>query len=313
MEFQEYKLSEKEKLEIRKKYRKQNRVKEPMVDKVIHIISLVLLITFVLLILFPLLNYFSLAFNNYAFNDQIVLWPSKFDIAPMQYVFSKNSKDFWRSFLNSVIITLIVTVVSNLVEAMAAYPLSKKNCPFRTGILMFFIITMLFSAGVVPIYLLMRSFGLLNTIWSIILISISNVTNLLFFKTFFENVSTEIQEAAIIDGASPLQLFFRIMVPMALPVFGSCCFFTIVGMWNGYGAALLFINSESTEAMPLAYYLYINLTNGSAATMYDDFLRNYQANIQAASMLISIIPILLIYPYVIKYIKSGASIGSVKG
>ena len=293
--------------------RHPNKIKEPLIDKIIHGISLSCLIIFVIIILFPLLNYFSLAFNNYAYNDKIVIWPSKWDFSALKYVFSSNSKDFWRAFLNSVIITLTVTIVSNLVEAMAAYPLSKKNCPFRSGILMFFIITMLFSAGVVPIYLLMRSFNLLNTIWSIILISISNVTNLLFFKTFFENIPSEVQEAAIIDGASPLQMFFRIIVPMALPVFGSCCFFTIVGMWNGYGAALIFINSEATEAMPLAYYLYISLTNGSAATMYDDFLRNYQTNIQAASMLISIIPILIIYPYVIKYIKSGATLGSVKG
>ena len=290
-----------------------NKIKETLADRIIHGVSVTLLIIFVILIVFPLLNYFSLAFNNYAFNDKVILWPAKLDLAPLKYVFSANSKDFWRAFLNSVIITLIVTIVSNLVEAMAAYPLSKKNCPFRSGILMFFIITMLFSAGVVPIYLLMRSFKLLNTIWDIILISISNVTNLLFFKTFFENVPSEIQEAAIIDGATPLQMFFRIIVPMALPVFGSCCFFTIVGMWNGYGAALIFINSEATEAMPLAYYLYISLTNGQAATMYDDFLRNYLPNIQAASMLISIIPILIIYPYVIKYIKSGATLGSVKG
>ena len=296
-----------------KKLHRKNKIKEPVVDRIIHVASLTLLLTFVIIIILPLLNYFSLAFNNYAFNNKIILWPRKFDLAPMKYVFSNNSKAFWHSFGNSVIITVIVTIVSNLVEAMAAYPLSKKDCPFRSVILMFFIITMLFSAGVVPIYLLMRSFNLLNTIWSIILISISNVTNLLFFKTFFENVSPEIQEAAIIDGAGPLQLFFKIMVPMALPVFGSCCFFTIVGMWNGYGAALLFINSSATDAMPLAYYLYISLTQNSAATMYDDFLRNYLPNIQAASMLISIIPIILIYPYVIKYIKSGASLGSVKG
>lgn len=290
-----------------------NKIKEPLIDQIIHIISVICLLSLVIIILFPLLNYFSLAFNNYAFNDKIVLWPAKFDLAPLKYVFSSNSKDFWRAFLNSVIITLIVTVVSNLVEALAAYPLSKKNCPFRGGILMFFIITMLFSAGVVPIYLLMRSFNLLNTIWSIILISISNVTNLLFYKTFFENVPSEVEESAIIDGANPIQLFFRIIVPLALPVFGSCCFFSIVGMWNGYGAALIFINSEAKEAMPLAYYLYISLSNSSAATMYDDFLRNYQTNIQAASMLVSIIPIILIYPYVIKYIKSGATLGSVKG
>ena len=155
--------------------RHPNKIKEPLIDKIIHGISLSCLIIFVIIILFPLLNYFSLAFNNYAYNDKIVIWPSKWDFSALKYVFSSNSKDFWRAFLNSVIITLTVTIVSNLVEAMAAYPLSKKNCPFRSGILMFFIITMLFSAGVVPIYLLMRSFNLLNTIWSIILISISNV------------------------------------------------------------------------------------------------------------------------------------------
>ena len=197
--------------------------------------------------------------------------------------------------------------------ALAAYPLSKKDCPFRSGIMMFFVITMLFSAGTVPIYLLMRSFGLLDNIWSVILISISNVGNLLFFKTFFENIPKEVEEAATIDGVGSLKLFFKIVVPMALPVFGSCCFFTIVGMWNGYGAALIFIKSSAEGAMPLAYYLFIKLSQGTAGAMYDQFLLTHLQNIQAVSLLLSIIPILCIYPYVIKYIKGGATIGSVKG
>ena len=90
-----------------------NKIKETLADRIIHAISVTLLIFFVILILFPLLNYFSLAFNNYAFNDKIILWPARFDLAPLKYVFSNNSKDFWRAFLNSVIITLIVTVVSS--------------------------------------------------------------------------------------------------------------------------------------------------------------------------------------------------------
>ncbi len=293
--------------------RRRNKVKQPVVDYFIHGVSLFLLFFLVVITLVPLLNYFSLAFNDPNFNQSVTIFPVRWDVSSLAYIFSSKYSGFWRSFLNSVIITLVVTIVSNLVEAMAAYPLSKASCPFKGGVMMFFVITMLFSAGTVPIYLLMRTFNLLDNIWSIILISISNVGNLLFYKNFFENIPKEVEEAAIIDGAGALRTFFNVVVPMALPVFGSCCFFSIVGMWNGYGAALIFIKSSAESQMPLAYYLYIRMTQDATATMYDTFLQTHQDNIQAASLLISIIPILAIYPYVIKYIKGGATIGSVKG
>jgi putative aldouronate transport system permease protein len=231
----------------------------------------------------------------------------------MKYIFGGSYTGFWRAFLNSVIITVVVTIVSNLVEALAAYPLSKSDCPLRSGIMMYFIITMLFSAGIVPIYLLMRSFNLLNNIWSIILISISNVSNLLFYKTFFEGIPSDIEEAATLDGANSLQMFFFVVVPMSLPVLGSCCFFSIVGCWNGYGAALIFIDSQAVSQQPLAYFLYIKLAEGDVSSMWDEFLLNWSKNIEAAAMLVSIIPILCIYPYVIRYIKGGLTLGSVKG
>jgi len=291
----------------------KNKIRESAFDIAIHSISLVLLVGMVILVLVPVLNYFSLAFNDSMYNSRITIFPYKWSFNSFKYILSGTYNGFWRSFYNSVVITLVVTIVSNLVEALVAYPLSKKDCPFRGFLLMYFIITMLFSAGVVPIYLLMKDLNLLDNIWSIILCSISNVANLLFFKTFFEGLPQEIEEAAIIDGASSLQLFFRIIVPMALPVFGSCCFFSIVGMWNGYGGALIFIKSSAVEQMPLAYFLYIKMANTDSQSMYDAFLRDNRANIEAASMLISIIPIFCIYPYVIKYIKSGATLGSVKG
>lgn len=290
-----------------------NKIHNSKVDVAIHGVSLFFLVFMVVITLVPLLNYFSLAFNDPYFNNSITVFPSKWDFSSLAYVFSEKYSGFWIAFLNSVIITVVVTIVSNLFMALAAYPLSKKDCPFRSGIMMYFVITMLFSAGAVPIYLLMRSFGLLDNIWSIIFISISNVSNLLFFKTFFENIPKEVEEAATIDGVGSLKLFFKIIIPMALPVFGSCCFFTIVGMWNGYGAAMIFIKSSAESAMPLAYYLFIKLSQDTAGAMYDQFLMTHVENIQSASLLISIIPILCIYPYVIKYIKGGATIGSVKG
>lgn len=290
-----------------------NKIRESRIDRTILMINGVLLIFMVILVAVPVLNYFSLAFNNSAFNNKVTVIPKKFSLEAMKYVLGGNYAGFWRAFLNSVIITVVVTIVSNLVEALAAYPLSKSDCPCRTGIMMYFIITMLFSAGIVPIYLLMRSFNLLNNIWSIILISISNVSNLLFYKTFFEGIPNDIEEAATLDGANSLQLFFMVIVPMSLPVFGSCCFFSIVGCWNGYGSALIFIDSQTVSQQPLAYFLYVKLTEGNAASMYDDFLRDWAKNIEAASMLVSIIPILCIYPYVIRYIKGGLTLGSVKG
>lgn len=290
-----------------------NKIKSSKPDIAIHTVSVILLFFLVLITIIPLLNYFSLAFNDPYFNDSIVIFPTKWDFSSFAYVFSEKYSGFWVAFVNSLIITASVAIVSNLLMALAAYPLSKKNCPFRSGIMMFFVITMLFSAGTVPIYLLMRSFGLLDNILSIIFISISNVGNLLFFKTFFENIPKEVEEAATIDGVGSIKLFFKIVIPMALPVFGSCVFFTIVGMWNGYGAALIFIKSSAEGAMPLAYYLFIKLSQGTTGAMYDTFLLSHFENIQAVSLLISIIPILCIYPYVIKYIKGGATIGSVKG
>ena len=295
-------------LEARPHKRHPNKIRESKIDIFLNIVNITCLIIGVLLIIFPLLNYFSLAFNDGNTNLNVVIFPVTPTLAAFKYVLAGDGAlDFWRAFGNSVLLTGVVTIGSNLVEAMAAYPLSKRDFPFKGGILMYFIITM-------PIRLLMHSFGLIDTIWSVILISISNVTHLLYFKTFFEGIPSDIEEAAKLDGASDLQLFFRIIVPMSLPIIGSCCFFTIVGCWNGYGSALIFIgqSAKGKMAQPLAYYLYLMLQSG-ALDKSDTWLMANAQNVEAAAMVASIVPILLMYPYVVKYIKGGLQIGSVKG
>ena len=295
-----------------KQKRHPNRIKESKLDVGVSVTNAILLTLFCILVAFPLLSFFSLGFNDSAYNSQVILFPSKISWVSFRYILTGTAgAEFWRAFLNSVIITVIVTIVSNLVEAMAAYPLSKSDCPIRSGIMMFFIITMLFSAGIAPIRMLMRALHLTDNIWSIILISISNVGNLLFFKTFFEGLPGNIEEAARIDGASELQMFFRIVIPMSLPVFGSCCFFTIVGCWNGYGSALLFISSTAKDAQPLAYYLVCMIADLQTQKNNPELVSGIN-NIQSAAMFLSVIPILCIYPYVINYIKNGLTLGSVK-
>lgn len=290
-----------------------NRIAESRVDTAVRVVNALLLLVGVVLVAFPILSYFALAFSNGAYNLDIVLFPKGWTVKPFIYIFTgAESQYFWRSVLNSVIITAAITIGSNLVEAFAAYPLSKKDCPFRGGILMYFIVTMLFSAGIVPIYLWMHMLNLLDNIASIILVSISNVFNLLLFKTFFEGLPSDIEEAAKLDGASELQMFFQILLPMSLPVVGSCCFFSMVGSWNSYGSALMFISSGAKDAYPLAYYIY-NMVNVANINKTDSWVLLNVKNIQSAAMLVSIIPILCFYPYIVKYIKSGITVGSVKG
>lgn len=147
-----------------------NKIRESKLDVALGIINLVLLLGGVLIIVFPLLNYFALAFNDGNFNLNVVVVPVRFSFKAVSYVlFEDGAKQFWTSFGNSVIITVVVTIGSNLMMALAAYPLSKKDFPFRGGILIFFVITMLFSCGIMPIYLLMDAFGLIDNIFSIIL------------------------------------------------------------------------------------------------------------------------------------------------
>lgn len=289
--------------------KKRSRIKSSPADIAFNVVKILILALFVVIIVFPMLNVLSLAVSNGVYNVNITFFPRGFTFAAIKYVLTDSA--FIRAFLNSVMLTVIVTLASNIFMSMAAYPLSKPDCPCKKGLMLFFVIVMLFSAGILPGYLLMRSLKLTNTIWSVVLVSITNVYNMLLFKTNFEGLPEEVEEAARIDGASSLQLFFRIVVPLSLPIFASCIFFTVVGTWNGYGAAVMYIDSAHADAQPLALYLYRLLS--STDSSMDSWMITNRSNVQAATIVISLIPILLIYPYIIKYIKSGLTIGSVKG
>ncbi len=296
---------------LTRKKRLKKLIKKPIGDRVLNVSNVCLLVFFCLLVIVPLMNLISLAFSTGTRNSEVTFLPKGFNFDMFAYVMKE--KTFWSSLSNSVIITIAVTIFSNLFMAMAAYPLSKPDFPFKKTILVIFIITMLFSAGIVPAVLLLRALGLYGTIFAVIIISINNVFNMLLYKSFFEGLPKETIEAAEVDGVSNIQLFIRIVVPMSLPVFASCCFFTIVGTWNAYSGALMFIGTTSDKEgfWPLALYIY-QLLQYDPKMNPTDFLSNNLLNVQSASIIISIIPILLIYPFVIRYIKSGITLGSEK-
>jgi putative aldouronate transport system permease protein len=289
--------------------RRKRGIRRSAADKAFDAMNAAVMVALLLLIVLPLLNMFSLAFSDGRYT--VTFYPRHITVAAFKYVAQTSA--FWQSALNSAIIVVVVTVGSNILMPLAAYPLSKRDCPLRKFFLVFFVITMLFSPGIIPSYLLMKALKLINTIWSIIILSILNVFNLLLYKTFFEGIPDEIEDAAKIDGAGGISLFVKIVMPMSLPVLASCCFFTLVGTWNSYAGALIFVPLNS-KAWPLALYIY-NLTETMAGLSRQGnvFVSNNEGNIRAAAIVLSIIPVMAVYPYVIRYIKSGLSVGSVKG
>lgn len=301
---------------------KKNKLKLTTADKVFNILNAVFMIILVFLIVVPLLYLLANAFSDGAAKHSVLFIPKIIDengniktgmtLRYFEYIiFEYDDGIFINSLKNTAIITIVVTLGSNVLMALAAYPLSKKDCPFKKPLMIFFLITMLFSAGILPTYLLMSSMHLTENILGIIIISLSNVFNLLLFKTTFEGIPRELEESALIDGANSLQLFFKIIIPITLPTFASCCFFTLVGCINGYSSALLFIRTN-TQAKPMALIMY-ELLAVASSDHADQFLTDNYFSIQSAGIILSVIPILLIYPYIIKYIKSGITLGSVKG
>lgn len=302
--------------------KRRNKIKQPVGDRVFDVINAIIMVLFLIIVVVPLLYLIANAFSDGACKPQVIFLPKILNengevvvgvtFKYFKYIiFDYDGGIFINSFKNTLIITIIVTFGSNLLMAFAAYPLSKANCPWKKFLLTFFIITMLFSAGVVPAYILMSQMKLTESIWGIVFISLSNVFNLLLFKTTFEGIPKELEESAQLDGATSLQMFFRILIPLTLPTFANCCFFTVVGCINGYGSALLFIRTN-VQAKPMALIMYELLAVASNDNA-DIFLAENYFSIQSAAIILSVIPILIIYPFIIRYIKSGLTLGSVKG
>ena len=302
--------------------KRKMKVRKLASDKVFDVVNAIIMISLIILVVVPLLYLIAMAFSDYRANSDVTFIPlivnNAGQIMPgitfenFEFILKYEDGLFLTSFKNTAIITVCVTFGSNILMALAAYPLSKTNLPFRKGFLVFFIIVMLFSAGIVPSLILMNEFNLTNIV-GLILISLTNVFNLLLFKTTFEGIPKELEESAQLDGANPLQMFFKIIIPITIPTFASCCFFTLVGCINSYSGALLFLNQNDTANKPMALVLYELMATIKTAGASNTELALKAFNVQAAGIILSVIPILCVYPFIIRYIKTGVTLGSVKG
>ena len=255
----------------------------------------------------------SLSSNRALLSNEVILWPVEVTFTYYLRVF--DSSIMIPQMVYTVWITLLTTVIGLVVNAFAAYPLSKRYLPGRYPLTMFFMITMYFNAGLIPTYVHYLRIGIMDTPWVLILPLAFSAYNMLIMRTFFANsVPMELEEAARVDGASHYRIFAQIWCPLSMPVYATIALWIAVQRWNTYGDALWFTTTRALQ--PLQLLLYRLVRSQSESFDLDPSIAVEiipPEGLQAAAIMFTTIPILLVYPFLQRFFVKGVTLGSVKG
>lgn len=267
-----------------------------------------------LLCLLPVVHLVAKSFSGYnaVIAGKVAFIPKDFQLDVYSYVL--HNRLFWRAFLNSVIITIGGSFLSVLVTVLSAYPLSRSDFRGKKVIMLLYVFSMLFYGGTIPVYILMQSLNLLNTLWAVIIPFLVIQFNLFIMKTGFEVVPSALEESARIDGAGHFTIFSRIYLPLSMPTVATISLLYGVNYWNNYYHSMLFITKQSVK--PLQLYLYELITSASTLSSenaFENAMNLPSAGMQAAAITLSMIPVVIFYLVCQRYLISGMTIGSVKG
>ena len=265
--------------------------------------------------LLPLVNMVAISFSssNAVASNQVGLWPVEFTATTYQKLL--NDSQFWASFWISVQRVVLGTLINMFFVISMAYPLSKSKLrfPAREIYIKIVIFAMLFSGGIIPLFMVVSKLHMINSIWALVLPGAVPVFNVILMINFFKGVPTSLDEAACIDGASPLTILVKIYLPVSLPALATVVLFSIVNHWNDYFSGLLYMNKASLY--PLQTYiqqLTVDITQITDAEQLKQLSTMSNRAFNATKIVVSTIPLLIIYPFLQKYFVSGIVIGAVK-
>ena len=290
---------------------REKRKKLSLSEAVIYLILLLL----ALLVLFPMIYIISLSFSDTGAvsRGEVTFFPVGFNLDAYKYVFQDSR--FGRAYINSVVYAAGSTVVSVILTGMLAYPLSVSTFSLRKPFTILLLITMYFGGGMIPTYMVIRKLGLLDNPLVMILPGAISAYNVIIYRTFFQGIPSALREAAYIDGAGQFKIFWKVILPLSKPLIATMSLFAIVGSWNNYFDALIYLSK--TELQPLALYLrQLVISMDMSSQGMKDLVVHMDVNprtVRAATMLVAMLPIMCIYPFLQKYFASGIMIGSVKG
>lgn len=241
-----------------------------------------------------------------------MLFPNHWSLDSYYYLLS--AKAFVRSVSNSAFLAVVGTALSLVVTSMLAYALSRRRMRGRRKVLVLVLITILFSPGIIPAYMLVRQIGLINSIWSLIIPALANGWSVLLMKAFFEQIPAELDESASIDGSNELRTWFTIILPLSMPALAAFGLFYAVGYWNQFFSALIYLNDPSKWPIQV---LLQNMLISASNTDLEAFDVSTQPPpsemLKMAAVMVATVPILIVYPFLQKHFAKGAMIGSIKG
>ena len=286
-------------------------------DKAFLVTGYILLGLFVLAIALPMLYIIFASFMDPITlqNKGLTFDLSKWTLTAYERVMS--NAQIWVGFKNAVIYSVAFTFVSVAITLFAAYPMSRLDFKGRGFFNIIFVITMFFGGGLIPTYLLISRLGILDTIWAIILPGAFSVWNMIIARTYYQGVPSELREAAEVDGANEVQYFFTILLPVCTPLSAVLTLWQFVGMWNSYFDAMIYLNDTAKQPLQLVLRS-ILIQNQPEAGMVSDMQSTAERAqlaelLKYATIIISSLPLLVMYPFFQKYFESGIMAGSVKG
>lgn len=245
-------------------------------------------------------------------SGEVWLWPKGFNLDMYQYVFEDGR--VLKGYKNTLIYVVLGTAISLMVTALGAYSLSKTKMVMGKPILMLIVFTMFFNGGMIPTFLVVKELGFVNTIWGMVLPGAVATWNLLIMRTFFMGMPQELEESGKIDGLSEIGIFFRIVLPLSKPVLATIGLYYAVGMWNNFMGPLLYLRDADMQPLQviLRNIVLSGQLTGTDGPVVGDIVV-VEDGLKFATIMVSTLPILLVYPFIQKYFVKGALIGSVKG
>ncbi len=287
-------------------------------SRLINVLIYLILILAAASCLLPLLNTIAISFSDRAaaMSGQVFLWPINPTLASYQAIMEDDQ--FFRSFWNSIVRVLLGGTINVVLTILTAYPLSKspKYFPQKNVYMWYLVVCMLFSGGLIPSYLLIDRLNMLDTIWALVLPGAVPVFNVIVLMNFFKGIPDELDEAARIDGANPWTIMLRIFVPLAVPSIATITLFSIVGHWNAFFDGMIYLNTRAK--IPLQTYiqsLVVEIRDTTGMTPEEIQRMNAMSSrtFNAAKVFVTMVPVLVVYPFLQKYFVSGLVMGSVKG
>ena len=289
-----------------------NKMKPTKGYRAFQVINTIIMILVIFITLYPFVYLVAQSFSSDAAASagKVTFYPIGFNVNTYKYILRDNQ--FFRYYGNTIFYTVVGTFISVACTALIAYPLSKPRLRLNKVITPLVVFTMYFAGGMIPNYIVITQWlGLQDSMWSIILPNAISTFNLLVMKSFFAGLPEELEEAAAIDGMNTYQIFLKIIIPLSKPIIATMCLFYMVTMWNEWFTPMLYLDSK--DKWPVALYVRQLVEGANNTEIGSSDASSVQATLKSATMVLTSIPIICVYPFVQKYFVQGMTIGAVKG